>query len=86
MAQERAGRDVEKTMRYQLGLQDAMKADLEKALRQVESLQTTRRQYLEQITVLISFRESHPLILTFRMKRKRDERPWNPTSNNMNKT
>ncbi|KAJ3372396.1 hypothetical protein HDU91_003442 [Kappamyces sp. JEL0680] len=51
LSEARAGKEVEKELRYQLGLQDSLKHQLEKMHRENESLQATRRSYVEQIMV-----------------------------------
>jgi hypothetical protein len=50
----KASKKVEEELRYQLSLHDEVKHRLEKALRQVERLEVTRRQYIEKIKVLMS--------------------------------
>ncbi len=48
----RVSNELEKELRYQLSMQEPLKGDLNRALREVESLQNQRRSYLEEITVL----------------------------------
>jgi hypothetical protein len=47
----KASKKVEEELRYQLSLHDELKHRLDKALKQVESLEATRRQYVEKIKV-----------------------------------
>lgn len=53
----KASKKVEEELRYQLSMQDELNHRLQKALKQVESLEATRRQYIEKVKVICKFNE-----------------------------